>query len=187
MSQFTQNKLNNKVLEKTISASIKKEIAAASINTTTRKGNKELKFLAGKIAKYPFDNIEQAQIAGATLGQHIAEVSQQRGKKNLDGGIIQQMLYQRDLFSLAGLSAEKPQPVLLSSQREDSTSVDEEQPIEERQSTDEPLSEETSSEEETEVDIEESTTEFQPNDELSSDEGNSSPDVSETFEPAEYH
>ena len=79
MSQSTQNKLSNKVLEKTISASIKKEIAAANISTTTRKGNKELKFLTGKIAKYPFNNIEQARIAGAKLGQHLAAIFQQRG------------------------------------------------------------------------------------------------------------
>jgi hypothetical protein len=58
MSQSTQNKLSSKVLEKTLTASIKKEIAAIGINTSTRQGNKELKFLTRKIAKYPFDNIE---------------------------------------------------------------------------------------------------------------------------------
>ena len=176
MSQSTQNKLSSKVLEKTISASIKKEIAAASINTTTRKGNKELKFLTSKIAKYPFDNIEQAQIAGAVLGKHIAEISQKRGQKNLDGGIIQQIHYQRGLFSLAGLSDEKLQSEPEFSQREDSTSASGEQPTEEIQSRDEFFNDETSSSpEESEV---EATPEFQPSNELSSDEGDSSPDAS---------
>ncbi|MDJ0595336.1 MAG: hypothetical protein QNJ72_36040 [Pleurocapsa sp. MO_226.B13] len=130
MSQSTQNKLSNKVLEKTISASIKKEIAAASIGTTTRKGNKELKFLTSKIAKYPFNDLEQARIAGAKLGQHIAEIFQQRGKKNLDGGIIQQIYFQKELFSLAGLS--DPEPASNeTSPPETVTSTNLEQPTEE--------------------------------------------------------
>ncbi|MGV2829151.1 hypothetical protein [Myxosarcina sp. GI1(2024)] len=110
MSQSSQNSLNSKVIEKTISASIKKEISAASINNATRKGNKELKFLIGQIAKYPFDNLEQAEMAGANLGKYIAEASQKSGKQNLDAGIIHQMRYQGELFSLAGLSEVKPQP-----------------------------------------------------------------------------
>ena len=135
MSQSTQNKLSNKVVEKTISASIKKEIAAVSIGTTTRKGNKELKFLTSKIAKYPFNDLEQARIAGAKLGRHIAEIFQKRGKKNLDGGIIQQIYFQKELFSLAGLS--DPEPASNeTSPPETVTSTNLEQPTEEAQSQD---------------------------------------------------
>lgn len=123
MSQSTHNKLSNKVIEKTISASIKKEIAAANISTTTRKGNKELKFLTGKIAKYPFNNIEQARIAGAKLGQHLAAIFQERGKKDLDGGIIQQVYYQKELLSLAGLSDEEQTSDLVSTPENTSRAI----------------------------------------------------------------
>ena len=61
MSQFTQKKLTAKALEKAIKASIKKEVSARGINVTTRQGNKELKFLTNKIARYSFDNLEQAK------------------------------------------------------------------------------------------------------------------------------
>ncbi|MDJ0532943.1 MAG: hypothetical protein QNJ70_10695 [Xenococcaceae cyanobacterium MO_207.B15] len=104
MNQSAQENLTAKALEKTIKASIKKEIVAKGINTTTRQGNKELKFLASKIARYPFDNLEQAKIAGEKLGQHLSELLQQRNKQNLDGSLIQKIAYQKDLWSLAGLS-----------------------------------------------------------------------------------
>ncbi len=44
MNQSVQEKVTAKALEKTIKASIKKEIASRGINTTTRQGSKELKF-----------------------------------------------------------------------------------------------------------------------------------------------
>lgn len=106
---FLQN-LTPKALEKTIKASIKKEITANGINTTTRQGNKELKFLAKKIALYSFDNHEQAKIAGEKLGQYLSELFQQRNKQNLDASVIQKVAYQKDLWSFAGLSS--PNPVL---------------------------------------------------------------------------
>lgn len=125
-------------------------------------------------------------MAGTLLGQHLAEISQQRGKKNLDGGIIQQMLYQRELFSLAGLSTEKPQldkSTSDSDHRKDSTSVDGEQPTEEIQLTDQAFSEETSSSlEEAEVDPEEPTSEFQPSEEISPSSEDSSADASSDLE-----
>ncbi|MGK7948915.1 MAG: hypothetical protein AB4368_08960 [Xenococcaceae cyanobacterium] len=179
MSQSTQKKLSSKVLEKTIYASIKQEIAAASINTTTRKGNKELKFLTNKIAKYPFDNIEKAQIAGTVLGQHIAKVSQQRGKKNLDGGIIQQMLYQKELFSLIGLSSEKLYSDGDSFSKENSTSINSEQPREKIQSGEFPVNGEPSLSEEAEI---ESNREFQASEQLSPSSADTTPDTPEAIE-----
>jgi hypothetical protein len=180
MSQSTQNQLSSKILEKTLTASIKKEIAAIGINISTRQGNRELKFLSRKIAKYPFDNLEQAQMAGTLLGQQLAEISQQRGKKNLDAGIIQQMLYQRKLFSLAGLSTKESQPdksTLYSSYKEDSISVDREQPTEEIQLTDKAFSDKVSLLEEAEVNPEEATQEFQPSEEISVSSEDSSADA----------
>ena len=94
----------NKIVKKTIKAGIKKEISVRGIDTTTRKGNKELKFLIDKIACYPFDNQDEARVAEDKLGQHLGELLQQKKKNNLDGGIIRQVANQRDLLSLAGLS-----------------------------------------------------------------------------------
>jgi hypothetical protein len=107
MRHSPHNKLSKKVLEKTILDSIKQEIASGEINTFTRQGNKELKFLTGKIAKYPFDRYDRAKIAGTKLGRYIVDISLKKGKKKLDAGIIQQIIYRRNLFVLAGLLTEK--------------------------------------------------------------------------------
>ena len=108
MNQSVHEKVTAKALEKTIKASIKREIASRGINTTTRQGSKELKFLTSKIARYSFENLEQAQIAGEKLGQHLSELFQQRKKPNLDAGLIREVTYQKDLWSLAGLSEAEP-------------------------------------------------------------------------------
>ena len=103
MSQSTQVQVTAKAIEKSIKASIKREISARGINVTTRRGNKELKFLTHKIADYSFEDLEQAKIAGEKLGQHLSEVFQQRNKQHLDGGLIRQVTLQNNLWSLAGL------------------------------------------------------------------------------------
>lgn len=155
MNPSSQNQFNSKVLKKAISSSIKKEIAAGGINTSTRRGNKELKFLTGKIARYPFNSLEQAQMAGTKLGQHIADISQKRGKNNLDADIIGQISYQSDLLSIVGLPAVPTQPdnqevqaasappepsTSSTTPTEDTTSIDQEQLTEEIQSSDESTS-----------------------------------------------
>ena len=123
MSQCTQKKLTAKVLEKAIKASIKKEVSARGINVTIRQGNKELNFLTNKIARYSFDNLEQAQVAGEKLGQHLSELFQHRNKQNLDGGLIQQVTFQKDIWSLAGLSAAESHPLETADDQEDSSSI----------------------------------------------------------------
>ena len=107
MSQYTQGKVTAKALERAIKTSIKREISARGINVTTRRGNKELKFLTEKIAGYSFENIEQARIAGEKLGQYLAELFQQKKKPNLDGGLIRQVTFQKNIWSLAGLLVEE--------------------------------------------------------------------------------
>ena len=98
MSQSNQNQFSSRVLQQTISGSLKQELAAAHLQTTTRRSNKELKFLTSQIAQYPFANLEQAQTAGVLLGQHLAAMAQQRGQPTLEGGIIQQLRFQPRLL-----------------------------------------------------------------------------------------
>jgi hypothetical protein len=128
MSQLSQPKLNVKAAEKTIKTSIKKKIAEKGINTTTRQGNKELKFLVQKLARYSFASIDKAQDAGQKIGQHIGELLQQRNKQNLDAGTIYQVSEQKNLWSLAGLSTDGSKSDEMS---QTSTTTDVEQPSEE--------------------------------------------------------
>ncbi len=123
MSQSTQGQVTAKAIEKSIKASIKREISAKGINVTTRRGNKELKFLTSKIASYSFENLEQARIAGEKLGQHLSEVLQQRNKQNLDGGLIRQVTYQNSLWSLAGLSVKETSIEETVSYKEDTSQI----------------------------------------------------------------
>ena len=123
MSQFTQVKVTAKALEKSIKASIKREISARGINVTTRRGNKELKFLTQKIAGYSFENLEQARMAGEKLGQHLSELFQQRNKQYLDGGLIRQVALQKNIWSLAGLSVEETPKEETVSQQEDTSQI----------------------------------------------------------------
>ncbi|HHP7230298.1 MAG TPA: hypothetical protein ACFCUY_05500 [Xenococcaceae cyanobacterium] len=110
MSQFTE-KVSTKSIEKILKSSIKKEITAKGINVTNRRGNRELKFLISKIANYPFKNLEQANVAGEKLGQHLAQLFQQKNQQNLDADVIQQVSYQKNVWSLAGLSIAEIQSI----------------------------------------------------------------------------
>ena len=147
MNQSAPVKFSSKVLEKTIKTSIKKAIASKGINTTTRQGNKELKFLIGKIAQHSFDSLEQATNIGEKLGEKIVEISQKQGKQNLDGGVIRQLSHQKELYSLIGLPVEQPQAIEQSSSQNDLASASNFQVIEEIDTSEQPSNEETLSEE----------------------------------------
>lgn len=185
MSPSNQNQFSSRVLQQTISGSLKQELAAAHLQTTTRRSNKELKFLTSQIAQYPFANLEQAQTAGVLLGQHLAAMAQQRGQPILEGGIIQQLRFQPELFSVAGLGAETPQTEPDSSDSEDSTSVEGEQLTAETQSPEFPVHEATSSLS-AEAGVE-ATPEFDSSEQLSPDSEAISPEASETLDPPESH
>ncbi len=185
MSQSNPNQFSSRVLQQTISGSLKQELAAAHLQTTTRRSNKELKFLVSHIAQYPFVNLEQAQTAGVLLGQHLAAMAQQRGQPTLEVGIIQQLRFQPELFSVAGLGAETPQTEPDSSDSEDSTSVAGEELTAETESPEFPVQEATSSfPAEAEV---EATPEFDSSEQLSTDSEAITPEAAETFDPAESH
>ncbi len=132
MSQSTQGKVTAKALQKTIKASIKREISVRGINVTTRRGNKELKFLTQKIAGYSFENLEQARIAGEKLGQHLSELFQQRKKPHLDGSLIRQVTFQNNIWARAGLSAEETLPKETVERQEDASQIPVTQTTEDR-------------------------------------------------------
>ena len=102
--------------------------------------------MVGKIAQHSFDSLEQASDIGEKLGEKITEISQKQGKQNLDGGIIRQLSHQKELYSLVGLSAEQPKAIEQSSFQDDLTSATPVQVIEETDSAEQPVREETSSE-----------------------------------------
>ena len=135
MSQSTQGKVTAKALEKTIKVSIKREISVRGINVTTRRGNKELKFLTQKIAGYSFENLEQARMAGEKLGQYLSELFQQRKKQDLDGGLIRQVTFQNNIWSRAGLSVEENYREETVEHKEDASQIPVTQTIEDRPMT----------------------------------------------------
>ncbi|MGK7947131.1 MAG: GatB/YqeY domain-containing protein, partial [Microcystaceae cyanobacterium] len=85
--------LNTKQTEQILSKTIKKVISDSGIGLSTRKGNKELGLLIKKIAKHPFPSSEDVTIYGEKVGKAIADLSQQKGKKNLDIGVIRQVSF----------------------------------------------------------------------------------------------
>lgn len=123
MSQSTQGKVTAKAVEKSIRTSIKREISAKGINVTTRRGNKELKFLSQKMANYSFENLDQARIAGEKLGQYLSELFQQKNKQYLDGGLIRQVTSQSNIWSLAGLSIAETLTEEIASSQEDTSQI----------------------------------------------------------------
>ncbi|MEO0834591.1 MAG: hypothetical protein AAFY16_01030 [Cyanobacteria bacterium J06642_3] len=107
MSQQVQRPIPNKTVEKVIKAKIKQELSAQGINTTTKQGNKELKFLANKIATRPFHQQEEVEAIGDKLAQHLSQLFQQKNKQNLDGNLIHQVAIRKDFWSLTGLPIEE--------------------------------------------------------------------------------
>ena len=61
---MAQGKVPEKLVKKTINFCIKQELSAQGIKTTTRQGNKELKFLIDKVARYTFNNQDEVRAAG---------------------------------------------------------------------------------------------------------------------------
>ncbi|MDJ0797123.1 MAG: hypothetical protein QNJ51_09850 [Calothrix sp. MO_167.B12] len=105
MSQKSQATLSNKQLVKVITKTIKKNVALQGINPTTRKGNKELELLVKTISnKKSFTDLSEAREVGEKLGERIIQVSQQRGKKDLDKGVIRFLVSNGDVLTAIGFS-----------------------------------------------------------------------------------
>ncbi len=166
MTQLSQKEFSPKTLQKLLKKSIKKVVAEKGISPTTRKGNRELELLVKKIAKQPFNSLEQARRIGEKLGEKIVEISQQRGKENLDKGVIRQLAIQGEMLFISELSTEESQPSSQVSEKpspeEDSTSIDVPQPTEASQPSS-LVSDESSPEEDSAlIDVPKSTEKSQP-------------------------
>ncbi|MDJ0615879.1 MAG: hypothetical protein QNJ63_03860 [Calothrix sp. MO_192.B10] len=115
MSQKSQATLSNKQLVKVITKTIKKNVALQGINSTTRKGNKELELLVKTVSKKKsFTDLSEAREVGEKLGERIIQVSQQRGKKDLDKGVIRFLVSTGEVLTAIGFSKKakptSPQP-----------------------------------------------------------------------------
>ncbi|MEL6222819.1 MAG: hypothetical protein AAFR31_09295, partial [Cyanobacteria bacterium J06627_8] len=97
--------VNTKQIAKLIRASAKRVIASTDINTSTRKGNKELDFIAKRMADAQPLTPADAEQLGQALGERIVALSQSLGRKNLDQGVLHQLAVKGDLPSLDGAEA----------------------------------------------------------------------------------
>lgn len=91
MTQLSQSSLNRSKLVKVLKKSLKKVVSQNGINSATRNGNKELDLLLETIAQNPFTSTEQVEKVGNTIGSRIVELSQNKGKNNLDKGVIREL------------------------------------------------------------------------------------------------
>lgn len=98
---MTSHQLNisNKQIEKYITKGAKKVIAESGIQSSTRKGNKELAHFVKRLARYPKDLKSATQI-GEELGQKIVHLSHQLGRTYLDQGVIRKLAISEPNFSL---------------------------------------------------------------------------------------
>ena len=163
MTQLSQKEFSPKTLQKLLKKSIKKVVAEKGISPTTRKGNRELEILVKKIAKQPFNSLEQARIIGEKLGEKIAEISQQRGKENLDKGVIRQLAIQGEMLFISELSTEESQPSSQVSEKpspeEDSASIDVPKSTEKSQPSSQPSDKSSSKEDSVSISLKERLTE----------------------------
>lgn len=105
MATTERTPVNTKQIAKLIRASAKRVIASTDINTSTRKGNKELDFIAKRMADAQPLTPADAEQLGQALGERIVALSQSLGRKNLDQGVLHQLAVKGDLPSLDGAEA----------------------------------------------------------------------------------
>ncbi len=110
MTQANPTQVNTKQVEKLIKSSAKKVISASGVASSTRRGNKEFNRLVKKLSQQPVSTSGQATEIGEDLGQRVVALSQKLGRKSLDRGVIQQLMIQGDLPSLAEVPKGEPGP-----------------------------------------------------------------------------
>jgi len=110
MTQANPAQVNTKHVEKLIKSSAKKVISASGVASSTRRGNKEFNRLVKKLSQQPVSTSGQATEIGEDLGQRVVALSQKLGRKSLDRGVIQQLMIQGDLPSLAEVPKGEPSP-----------------------------------------------------------------------------
>ena len=114
---MSSNYFSSQRIEKALQQGVKKVLHAQGIQPSTRAGNKELKLFLKPLTAVRFPSLNAARDVGETLGQKIAELSQQQGKSHLDRGVIRQLGIQEDVRAIAGITDDAavakatPQPV----------------------------------------------------------------------------
>ncbi|MEB3211232.1 MAG: hypothetical protein VKL39_07750, partial [Leptolyngbyaceae bacterium] len=102
MAHNERTQINNKQIAKMIRASAKRVIATTDLNTSTRKGNKELDFIVKRMANAQTLTPADAEQLGKALGEQIVQLSQSLGRKSLDHGVLHQLAVKGQVPSLDG-------------------------------------------------------------------------------------
>ncbi|MEO0647780.1 MAG: hypothetical protein AAFZ17_16745 [Cyanobacteria bacterium J06650_10] len=89
-------KLSARETKKLLTKGIKGVLTSKGISASTRSGNKELDILVKQVVNAPFESKESVKIAGAAIGEKIAELSQKNNKKDLDAGTIRMLRLKAD-------------------------------------------------------------------------------------------
>lgn len=101
---MSSNYFSSQRIEKALQQGVKKVLHDQGIQPSTRTGNKELKLFLKPLTAVRFPSLNAARDVGKTLGQKIAELSQQQGKSHLDRGVIRQLGIQEDVRAIAGIT-----------------------------------------------------------------------------------
>ncbi len=107
--------LSTRQIENALRRGAKTALVAGGMQPSTRRGNKELTLAVQRLAQQPYSTLAEATQAGAALGQTIVELSQAKGKTNLAGGIVRQMMLTGEIPTVAKATAKpaKTKPVVV--------------------------------------------------------------------------
>ncbi len=107
--------LGTRQIENALRRGAKTALVANGIEPSTRRGNKELTLAVQRLAQQTYSTIEEAIQTGEALGQKIVELSQAKGKTDLDGGIVRQMMLTGEIPTVVKVTAKpaKTTPVVV--------------------------------------------------------------------------
>jgi hypothetical protein len=80
-----------------IRRAVKQVLGENHIRPSTKRGNKELNIAIHRLALQPYSTLDDAAQVGQALGQQIVDLSKEKGKTDLDGGIIRQIVLLGDI------------------------------------------------------------------------------------------
>jgi len=110
MNQTRRTQINSKQLANLIRSSAKQVIASNDLDTSTRKGNKELDFAAKRMVSAQSMTPDEAEQLGTTLGEEIVALSRSSGRTYLDQGVIRRLVVEGKLPALDEKSLEAIPP-----------------------------------------------------------------------------